>query len=133
MRLLATIPFLLLLPSPALSAALVGPGPAAAAAAARRDVSPDKTCGLAGAGANRGYTCPGDAACCSRHGYCGTGDAFCLTTAGCQARYSNSTSAACYASRSGVTVSPDGTCGTAGAGTSGYRCPAAGLSCCSAA
>ncbi|KAK4461215.1 carbohydrate-binding module family 18 protein [Cladorrhinum samala] len=98
-------------------------------------VSPNKTCGLLLAGSNNGYTCPGDAACCSQYGYCGTGDNFCLTPApvGCQSRYSNST-AACYAPKNGTTVSVDGTCGNAGAGKNGYKCPASGSpgSCCSA-
>ncbi|KAK4110293.1 carbohydrate-binding module family 18 protein [Canariomyces notabilis] len=97
-----------------------------------REVSPNKTCGLVEAGGNRGYTCPSDASCCSRYGYCGTGDIFCLTTAGCQSRYSNS-SAACVAPRNGTTVSIDGTCGMTGAGRNGYRCPANGTTCCSAA
>ncbi|KAK0714539.1 hypothetical protein B0H67DRAFT_459498, partial [Lasiosphaeris hirsuta] len=95
-------------------------------------VSPNRTCGLLQGGANLGLTCPGEFACCSGYGYCGTGDDFCLTTGGCQARYSN-TSAACVAPRSGVTVSIDGTCGAAGAGKAGYRCPGnASVSCCSA-
>ncbi|KAK4161227.1 carbohydrate-binding module family 18 protein [Cladorrhinum sp. PSN259] len=96
-------------------------------------VSPDKTCGLVLAGSNKGYTCPGEAACCSQYGYCGTGDTFCLNPApaGCQSRYSNATSA-CYSPRNATTVSIDGTCGNAGAGKSGYRCPTTGSTCCSA-
>ena len=94
--------------------------------------SPNKTCGVTGAGANNGYTCLGDSACCSQFGYCGTGDSFCLTSAGCQTRYSNTTTA-CAAPRSGVTVTQDGTCGSTGAGKVGYRCAATGNNCCSAA
>ncbi|KAK3307138.1 uncharacterized protein B0T15DRAFT_166077 [Chaetomium strumarium] len=114
---------LLLLPLGSLSAALpelLSP----------RAVSPNKTCGPS----NSGYTCPADAACCSQYGYCGSTEPFCLTTANCQARYSNS-SAACYAPRPGVSISIDGTCGNTGAGKNGYRCPgnATALSCCSAA
>ncbi|KAK4213980.1 carbohydrate-binding module family 18 protein [Rhypophila decipiens] len=96
-------------------------------------VSPDLTCGTLLAGANKGYTCPSDTPCCSQYGYCGTGDSFCLTTGGCQTRFSNTTSS-CTAPRSGTTVSIDGTCGTTGAGKSGYRCPTGStMGCCSAA
>ncbi|KAK3390162.1 carbohydrate-binding module family 18 protein [Podospora didyma] len=96
-------------------------------------VSPNKTCGVLEAGVNNGYTCPGDTACCSRYGYCGTTDAFCLTTAGCQTRYSNTTGS-CYAPKSGSTLTVDGTCGTTANGKNGYRCPPApGATCCSAA
>ncbi|KAL2196934.1 carbohydrate-binding module family 18 protein [Corynascus similis CBS 632.67] len=93
-----------------------------------REVSPDNTCG-----GDNGYTCPEELACCSQHGYCGATDEFCLTTAGCQADYSNST-AACHEPVPGESVSVDGTCGTEGAGTEGYRCPANATvtSCCSA-
>ena len=95
-------------------------------------VSPNKTCGVAGAGQNRGESCPQSDACCSSYGYCGTGDMFCLTTGGCQAKYSNSSSA-CVAPKSGQTISIDGTCGTTGAGKAGYKCPTTGLTCCSVA
>ena len=95
-----------------------------------RAVSPDNTCGAA----NSGYTCPSAAPCCSQYGYCGSTDAFCLTTATCQTRYSNSSSA-CYAPKPGVSISVDGTCGTTGVGKNGYRCPgnATVVSCCSVA
>jgi hypothetical protein len=95
-------------------------------------VSPNKTCGVTGAGLNKGETCPTSDACCSSYGYCGSGDTYCLTTGGCQTKYSNSTTA-CYAPKSGVTVSIDGTCGTTGAGKAGYHCPSAGANCCSVA
>lgn len=132
-RLLAA---LLLLPLAALSAVLP-PDDATEMTAAQlepRVVSPNKTCGLVLAGNRLGYTCPSDAACCSQYGYCGSTDAFCLTSAGCQTRYSNS-SGACYAPRPGVTVSIDGTCGSTAAGKDGYRCPAnaTATSCCSVA
>jgi hypothetical protein len=119
---------ILLLPLAALSAVIHPPTPFQGLHS--RAVSPDKTCGAS----NSGYTCPRDAACCSQYGYCGATDAFCLTTAGCQARYSNSSSA-CHAPRSGVSLSVDGTCGNEGAGENGYRCPgnATAVSCCSAA
>jgi hypothetical protein len=97
-----------------------------------RAVSPNKTCGITGAGLNNGYTCPGSDACCSQYGFCGTGDSFCLTSAGCQANYSNNTRTSCTAPRSGTTISVDGTCGTTGAGKAGYRCPTTGATCCSA-
>ncbi|KAK4238688.1 carbohydrate-binding module family 18 protein [Achaetomium macrosporum] len=118
---------LLLLPLGTLSAAVTVPS---ALALEQRAVSPNKTCGAS----NSGYTCPADAACCSQYGYCGSTEAFCLTTANCQARYSNSSSA-CYAPRPGVSISIDGTCGTTGAGKNGYRCAgnATVISCCSAA
>lgn len=116
---------LLLLPLGALSAAVLPQQELAP-----RAVSPDMSCGAS----NSGYTCPREAACCSQYGYCGSTDGFCLTTASCQARYSNSSSA-CHAPRPGVSVSIDGTCGTTGAGKNGYRCPgnATVTSCCSAA
>lgn len=93
-------------------------------------VSPDGTCGLAKAGANKGYTCFREKACCSSAGYCGAEDAYCLSSAGCQGTYSNATSA-CRAPVPGTTVSVDGTCGTVAAGKFGYKCP--GSDCCSAA
>lgn len=118
---------LLTLPLTALSAALL---PTPLQHLTPRAVSPDNTCGAS----NSGYTCPGAAACCSEYGFCGSTEAFCLTTAGCQARYSNSSSA-CHAPRSGVSISIDGTCGNEGDGENGYRCPgnATVVSCCSAA
>ena len=128
---LALLPALLLLPA-ALAGVVPPNTPAVLDERAAQAVSPNKTCGLTLAGANQGFTCPGDAACCSQYGYCGTGDAFCLTTGGCQARYSNA-STSCQAPRSGVTVSIDGTCGSTGAGRNGYRCPNNGTAtCCSA-
>ncbi|KAK4155859.1 carbohydrate-binding module family 18 protein [Chaetomidium leptoderma] len=112
---------LLLLPLGALAAAVVPLTP--------RAVSPDMTCGSA----NSRYTCPSEAKCCSKYGYCGTTEDFCLTTAGCQTAYSNTTSA-CQPPKSGVSLSIDGTCGSTGAGKNGYRCPgnATVTSCCSA-
>lgn len=95
-------------------------------------VSPNKTCGMNNAGLNNGFTCDAVDACCSKYGFCGSDDAHCLTTAGCQASYSN-TRTSCTTPRPGVTVSIDGTCGTTGVGTAGYRCPATGMTCCSAA
>jgi hypothetical protein len=94
-------------------------------------VSPNKTCGITGAGLNNGYTCPDTDACCSQYGFCGSNDTFCLTSAGCQTSYSN-TRTSCTAPRSGTTISVDGTCGTTGAGKVGYRCPTTGATCCSA-
>ncbi|KAK3312346.1 hypothetical protein B0H66DRAFT_644576 [Apodospora peruviana] len=125
---LALIPGLFFLPAAALAGAVL---PEILDARAVGVVSPNLTCGTLLAGANNGYTCPGEAACCSQYGYCGTGDSFCLTTGGCQSRYSNATTS-CQAPRSGVTVTIDGTCGSTGAGKSGYRCPATLATCCSA-
>ncbi|KAK8096591.1 uncharacterized protein PG998_004812 [Apiospora kogelbergensis] len=93
-------------------------------------VSPDGTCGLLKGGANKGYTCFKEKACCSSSGYCGAEDAYCLTSAGCQGSYSNATSA-CRAPVPGTTISVDGTCGSKEAGKFGYKCP--GTDCCSAA
>ncbi|KAK4031559.1 carbohydrate-binding module family 18 protein [Parachaetomium inaequale] len=121
---------------PHLATLLLLPLGALAAAVSREDltlapraVSPDMSCG-----ASKSYTCPSSAACCSQHGWCGATEAFCLTTAGCQTRYSNASSA-CYAPKPGVSVSIDGTCGSTGAGKNGYRCPgnATVTSCCSVA
>lgn len=94
-------------------------------------MSPDKTCGTTGAGEDKGYTCLESDACCSSYGYCGTGDEFCLTTAGCQSEFSNSTSA-CTEPVPGKSISVDGTCGITDAGSVGYVCPANQTSCCSA-
>ncbi|KAJ9133431.1 hypothetical protein NKR23_g10744 [Pleurostoma richardsiae] len=96
-----------------------------------RAVSPNGTCGAQAAGANNRFTCPADTPCCSSHGYCGAGDSYCLTTAGCQAAFSLST-VSCHAPQDGKTVSPDNTCGIVGDGKYGYRCPATGATCCSA-
>ena len=94
-----------------------------------RVVSPDNSCG-----ATSSYTCPSSAPCCSQYGYCGSTENFCLTTAACQTRYSNSSSA-CYAPKPGVSISVDGTCGSTGVGKNGYRCPGntTAVSCCSVA
>ncbi|KAI1490928.1 amidohydrolase family-domain-containing protein [Biscogniauxia mediterranea] len=102
------------------------------AATAWSEVSPDGSCGMENGGANNGYTCPGDLQCCSVNGYCGSTDEFCLTSVGCQPTYSNDT-AACVEPVDGTTISPDGTCGTEGAGAYGYVCPGEGYTCCSAA
>ncbi|KAI0173074.1 carbohydrate-binding module family 18 protein [Hypoxylon sp. FL1284] len=99
-----------------------------AVAAVWADESPDGTCGGEAA-----YTCPGDTKCCSTHGFCGATDEYCLTTAGCQAEFSNSADS-CTEPVDKVSISPDGTCGSEGAGEYGYRCPAEGeTTCCSAA
>ncbi|KAH6632553.1 hypothetical protein F5144DRAFT_548498 [Chaetomium tenue] len=113
---------LLLLPLGALTAAVQPLTP--------RAVSPDNSCGAS----HSSYTCPGALPCCSQYGFCGATDAFCLTTAKCQTKFSNTT-AACHAPVPGTSVSIDGTCGTEGAGKEGYRCPgnATVTSCCSAA
>lgn len=103
-----------------------------AATAVFSDVSPDETCGLTKAGNSKGYTCPGEKKCCSSNGYCGSTDEYCLTTVGCQTRYSNAT-AACVAPVAGKTISPDGTCGSTEAGKYGYVCPSTGGTCCSVA
>lgn len=103
-----------------------------AATAVWSEVSPDETCGNDEAGNDEGYTCPGEIKCCSVNGYCGSTDEYCLTTAGCQDEFSNSTSA-CTEPVDGVSISPDGTCGSEGAGEYGYRCPTEGGSCCSVA
>ncbi|KAH8880598.1 hypothetical protein GQ53DRAFT_755017 [Thozetella sp. PMI_491] len=96
-------------------------------------VSPNLTCGTKDAGGSpNAYTCPTTAPCCSAHGFCGTGDSYCVNTAGCQASFS-ATAASCYAPKDGVTISPDGTCGKTGAGSNGYRCDQNSTNmCCSA-
>ncbi|KAI1076908.1 carbohydrate-binding module family 18 protein [Whalleya microplaca] len=103
------------------------------AATAWSAVSPDGSCGIEGGGADNGYTCPEEIACCSQNGYCGSTDEFCLTSMGCQGDFSNAT-AACTEPVDGTTISPDGTCGSEGAGVYGYKCPAEGEgTCCSIA
>ncbi|OTA96203.1 carbohydrate-binding module family 18 protein [Hypoxylon sp. CO27-5] len=86
-----------------------------AATAVWSEVSPDQTCGVAKAGNNKGYTCPIEIKCCGGSGYCGASDAHCLTTVGCQDKYSNATGS-CTKPIDGVSISPDGTCGFAGVG-----------------
>ncbi|KAI1408651.1 amidohydrolase family-domain-containing protein [Hypoxylon sp. FL1857] len=103
-----------------------------AATAVWSEVSPDETCGTTKAGNNKGYTCPSAIKCCSANGYCGATDEYCLTTAGCQDKFSNATGA-CTKPVDGVSISPDGTCGSEGAGKYGYKCPSEGGSCCSVA
>ena len=100
--------------------------------AAHAEVSTDGSCGVTGAGGENAYTCPGDIQCCAASGWCGSTEAHCLTTVGCQADYSNSTEA-CTEPVPGTTISPDGTCGTEGAGEYGYVCPTDGDTCCSSA
>ncbi|KAK3682958.1 hypothetical protein B0T22DRAFT_386246, partial [Podospora appendiculata] len=91
--------------------------------------SPDLTCGVRTGGT---YSCPSHAPCCSMSGYCGTGDSYCLTSLGCQAKYSAPGGvASCYAPVDKVTITPDNTCGTTGAGVYGYRCPSTSFNCCS--
>jgi hypothetical protein len=119
---------------PALTAALVASRPSDPVKDRDVDaVSPNLTCGIKGeGGSSNAYTCPSAGnSCCSSHGFCGTGDSYCLTSVGCQQAYSG-TPGACYAPTDGVTLSPDFTCGKTGAGSSGYKCdPATGMSCCS--
>jgi hypothetical protein len=93
---------------------------------ATRAISPDNTCGKTDtAGGADGYMCPSSLPCCSVNGFCGSTDAYCLTTAGCQAAFGN-----CTAPSQG-TITPDETCGITGAGTTGYTCGAE-RPCCSA-
>ncbi len=95
--------------------------------------SPNLTCGTKDAGGSpNAYTCPTSAPCCSAHGFCGTGDSYCVTTGGCQASFS-ATATACYAPKDSVTITPDGTCGKTGAGSLGYKCDTNSTNmCCSA-
>ncbi|PVH87234.1 carbohydrate esterase family 4 protein [Cadophora sp. DSE1049] len=82
-----------------------------------RAVSPDNTCGRNGTGGGAdGYTCPSDLPCCSVNGFCGSTNAYCLTTAGCQSDFGN-----CTAPSAG-TITPDETCGMTRAGVNGYTC-----------
>ncbi|KUJ20398.1 carbohydrate esterase family 4 protein [Mollisia scopiformis] len=88
-----------------------------------RTVSPDNTCGTIFNSTNNGttangYTCPSDLPCCSVHGFCGSTNDYCLTTAGCQSLFGN-----CTAPSAG-TITPDETCGILGAGQYGYTCDA---------
>ncbi|CAL3963722.1 unnamed protein product [Diplocarpon coronariae] len=57
-----------------------------------RAISPDNTCGKNGTGGGAdGYKCPSDVPCCSANGFCGSTNAYCLTTAGCHGWCGNST------------------------------------------
>ena len=90
-----------------------------------RAISPDNTCGFNGTGGGAdGYTCPQSLPCCSVHGFCGSTNAYCLTTVGCQAAFGN-----CTAPSPGI-LTPDETCGITAAGTEGYNC-GADSPCCS--
>ncbi|KAH8663161.1 carbohydrate esterase family 4 protein [Tricladium varicosporioides] len=92
-----------------------------------RAVSPDNTCGTNGTGGGAdGYTCPSALPCCSVNGFCGSTDAYCLASNGCQLAFGN-----CTTSVAAGTVSPDETCGKTGAGTAGYTCSSTSP-CCSA-
>lgn len=94
----------------------------------RQVPTPNLTCGrFLGEGIN--YICPEDKPCCSYWGYCGTGDAYCNTLAGCQASHSNPKVPNCHKPIDKVTVSPDGSCGRRFEMTWGYRCPES--ECCS--
>lgn len=89
-----------------------------------RAISPDNTCGRNGTGGGAdGYTCPSDLPCCSVNGFCGSTNAFCLTTAGCQSDFGN-----CTALAAG-TITLDETCGISGAGMNGYTCSSASPCC----
>lgn len=96
----------------------------------RQVPTPNLTCGRAlGEGIN--YFCPVDLPCCSNYGYCGAGDAYCNTLAGCQASHSNPTVPNCHMPIDKVTESPDGKCGRRFEETWGYRCPKGDRPCCS--
>ncbi|KAH6719154.1 carbohydrate esterase family 4 protein [Leptodontidium sp. MPI-SDFR-AT-0119] len=89
-----------------------------------RAISPDNTCGRNGTGGGAdAYTCPPDLPCCSVNGFCGSTNAYCLTTAGCQSNFGN-----CTAPTAG-TITPDETCGISGAGVYGYTCSSASPCC----
>ncbi|KAK0115365.1 chitin deacetylase [Cadophora gregata f. sp. sojae] len=101
---------LLLYSLPASSASILQPF-------SKRAISPDNTCGRNGTGGGAdGYTCPSDLPCCSVNGFCGSTNAYCLTTVGCQSDFGN-----CTAPSAG-TITPDETCGMTGAGVNGYAC-----------
>jgi hypothetical protein len=73
-------------------------------------LSPDGSCG-----GTKGYTCS-QGTCCSKSGYCGTGESFCLASLGCQQPF---TLGRCLSGNpTGPVMSPDGTCG----GSKGYTC-----------
>lgn len=96
----------------------------------RQVPTPNLTCGPnLGEGIN--YYCPEDKPCCSSHGFCGAGDAYCNTLAGCQAGWSSPTVPGCHMPVDKVTVSPDGQCGRQSGETWGYRCPEGENPCCS--
>lgn len=57
-----------------------------------RAVSPDNSCGTtSNGGSPSGYTCPTDLPCCSTYGWCGSTDAYCLTSKGCQGQFGTCT------------------------------------------
>ncbi|KAF2690172.1 carbohydrate-binding module family 18 protein [Lentithecium fluviatile CBS 122367] len=81
-------------------------------------VSKDGNCG-----SSSGQTCLGSSFgnCCSRYGYCGSTNEYCLVTEGCQRGFGTCSSASPISSSARPTptkISPDGTCG----GANGYSC-----------
>ncbi|KAF6822675.1 chitin deacetylase [Colletotrichum plurivorum] len=97
-----------------------------------RAVSPDNSCGTtSNGGSPSGYTCPTDLPCCSTYGWCGSTDAYCLTSNGCQGQFGT-----CTQDGSPPTDTGDGNDGSPGNGQCG---PANGNAvcavneCCSAA
>ncbi|KAF6838434.1 chitin deacetylase [Colletotrichum musicola] len=97
-----------------------------------RAVSPDNSCGTtSNGGSPSGYTCPTDLPCCSTYGWCGSTDAYCLTSNGCQGQFGT-----CTQDGSPPTDTSDGGDGSSGNGQCG---PANGNAvcavneCCSAA
>lgn len=95
-----------------------------------RATSPDETCGVNGTnggGGPNGYTCPSTLPCCSKNGFCGTTDDYCLSSNGCQSQFGNCTSGDTVNGTKVVSI--DETCGVTFAGTKGYTCPTG--ECCS--
>jgi len=93
-----------------------------------RAVSPDNSCGKTGSGGGAdSYMCPAALPCCSVNGFCGSTNAYCLSSAGCQAAFGNCTAPTTD------TVTPDETCGITSAGLYGYKCDTGSdKPCCSA-
>ncbi|EPE31571.1 Glycoside hydrolase/deacetylase [Glarea lozoyensis ATCC 20868] len=53
-----------------------------------RDISTDNSCGTTGSGGSpSAFTCPTDLPCCSVNGWCGSTDAYCLASNGCQSGF----------------------------------------------
>jgi hypothetical protein len=77
-----------------------------------RDTSSDNTCGTTGSGGSpSSFTCPSDLPCCSVNGWCGSTDAYCLASNGCQAPFGSCNTTAISTGNETQSTSSGGECG----------------------
>ncbi|OLN92891.1 Lectin/endochitinase 1 [Colletotrichum chlorophyti] len=109
----------------------LSPGTAASPSLLLRDISPDNTCGTTGnGGTSFAYNCPSDLPCCSVNGWCGSTDAYCLTSNGCQTQFGTCTQ---DGSPGDGDVGDQGSSGTGLCGPANGNNVCASNECCSAA